>query len=439
MIEPSASALRRALPVDVRRLVGDIVAAAERLEVEVGLVGGPVRDWLLDRPLRDVDLVAVPPEGKLKPGAAEVGRALRTTGTRVVEHPSFGTIRIERAGVHVDLTTMRSERYEEPGALPIVAVGTLQQDLERRDFTVNALWMPLGRRALSRWPKIVDPGTGRADLESRVLRTFHARSFHDDPTRALRAARLSSRLGFRLARSSRTALRDAIRDGAFGAVAGSRYRAEFEKLFGEAAHGGIPVGALRWLADAHVLGALEPGLELPAACAAPLRRWLRDRAGVEAAWISGFMLWFAPLPVAVRRRALTRFAITGRDAERIQTFPKLRDRVARALAKARGRGAIDAILLPLAEEELQALAASLASPLRRKVQRHQREDRDVVLPVDGDALLAIGLQGPAIGRALAQIRAAVLDRVVVTEADALALAREVARPGRAKRGERGKR
>jgi tRNA nucleotidyltransferase (CCA-adding enzyme) len=434
--EATGSALRRTLPAPLRRLVSDVVRAAEELDVAIGLVGGPVRDWLLERPIRDIDLVAAPPEGKSKPGAAEVGRALRGAGTRVVVHSAFGTIRIEREDAALDLATMRSESYAKPGALPTVSAGTLQQDLERRDFTVNALWMPMGRKARNRWPSIVDPSRGREDLAAGVLRTFHDHSFHDDPTRALRAARFSTRLGFRLARSSRTALRDAIRDGAFGAVAASRYRAEFEKLFAETAHGGDPVRALRWLSDAHVLGALEPGLSLPAACAAPLRRWSRDQRISEGAWVCGFMLWFAPLPVATRRRALDRFAITGRDAERIHGFPKLRSRVERALGKARGRGAIDAILAPLGEVEIEAVAASVAAPLRRKIQRHQREDRDVALPITGDALIELGLRGPAVGRALAQIRLAVLDRVVVTEADALALAREIDRPLRRKRGER---
>ena len=284
MNEISGRAIQRALPAGVRRLVADIVRAGDLHGVAIGLVGGPVRDHLLGRPIRDVDLVALPPPGRRKPGALEVARAARGPTDRVVHHRAFGTVRIERGDQSVDLATVRSETYESPGALPRVAVGTLQQDLERRDFTVNALVVPLGRRARSQWPGLVDPGGGVADLEARVLRVFHPRSFHDDPTRAFRAARLTTRLGFRLARSGRTALRDAVRDGAFGAVNAERYRAELEKLFAETAPGGDPVRALRWLSDAHVLGALEPGLHLPDEALPALRRWLRAtplRAGLR--------------------------------------------------------------------------------------------------------------------------------------------------------------
>lgn len=444
MSGPAPSDVRRAIPAGVRPLVADVVRAAEAQGVAIGLVGGPVRDWLLGREIRDVDLVAIPPDEGRKPGAAEVARAARASGDRVVHHRAFGTVRIERAGASLDLATVRSEVYGAAGALPIVGPGTLRRDLERRDFTVNALLVPLGRLARRRWPGIVDAGQGRSDLEARVLRVFHPRSFHDDPTRALRAARLASRLRFRLARSSRTALRDAVRDGAFGAVSGERYRAELSKLFVETAHGGDPVGALRWLSDAHVLAALEPGLQLPPEAAASLRRWLRPRpsghdpAGDDAL-LTGLMLWFAPFPPALRRRALRRFVVTGSHAERIGAFPNLKRRWVRELTKARGRGSIDAALGRIEAPELAALGATVTAPLRRKIDRWQREDRDVVLPVGGEELLAIGLRGPAVGHALARVRAAVLDRVVHSRDDALALAREIGRPRRARRGNRSRR
>jgi tRNA nucleotidyltransferase (CCA-adding enzyme) len=269
------------------------------------------------------------------------------------------------------------------------------------------------------------------DLGDRRLRVLHPRSFHDDPTRALRAARLAQRLHFALTRDSRSALRSALRDGAFGRVSGDRLRREFVKLFDDARIGLDPSRALRLLADWHVLGALEPGLTLEPQVVAPLRRIGRAVAAPPwtaprwRPWVSGLAVWLAPLRPALRRRTLLRLGVRGAQAERIAEFPKARDGWLRALERARGRGAIDAILGDLDEESLHALDAWAAPALRRRIARYAAEDRARRTPIGGADLVALGLSGPAVGRALERIRAAHLDGVVKTREDALALAREL--------------
>ena len=425
--------LTEALPEAARPLVLRVLAEAERRELAVHLVGGPVRDYLLERPLRDVDLL-VEAGGGL--GAAELARAAELPGARVVAHERFGTVRVEAEGVHLDLATARCEVYPRPGALPEVRAGSLGEDLLRRDFSVNALAIPLSAAARRGRPLVVDPASGLADLEAGVLRVLHGRSFHDDPTRALRAARLAPRLGFRLARSSGGALRAALRDGAFGGVSGERFRAELEKLFDDGQRGLDPARALRLLADWHVLGALEPGLGLPQSAAAPLRRL--GRALAEPPWpslrarplVCGLMLWLAPAEPALRRRALRRLALAGAPAQAIAGFAEQRDARLRALGRARGRGAWDAALAALDGDLQLALFAAAPPPVRRGVLRWAREDREVALPVKGDDLVALGLRGAAVGAALARLRAAWLDREVRDRDELLALAQELAKRGR---------
>jgi len=92
----------------------------------------------------------------------------------------------------------------------VVESAAIEDDLWRRDFSVNALALPLSKAARARFTGIVDPTGGLADLEKRTLRVLHARSFHDDPTRVLRAARLAPRLRFSVGRASRSALRSAL-------------------------------------------------------------------------------------------------------------------------------------------------------------------------------------------------------------------------------------
>ena len=149
------------------------------------LVGGPVRDALLGRPVRDLDFTVA---GDALVLAAELQGEL---GGQWRTHPRFGTASGCIGGQRIDLAGARRERYARPGALPQVAPGTLQDDLARRDFSINAMALPLaGVR-----PRVVDYGGGPADLAAGVIRTLHPGSFRDDPTRMLRGRPLRTAAG----------------------------------------------------------------------------------------------------------------------------------------------------------------------------------------------------------------------------------------------------
>ena len=425
------------LPPGAASLTRALLEVADAEGVSVLLVGGPVRDLLLGRALVDVDLLVDAPDPH---AAGELAERLASETIRCVRHDRFGTASLEGAEAGLDLATVRSETYAYPGALPSVAPGDLDSDLARRDFSVNALALPLSAAARAAHPEIVDRLGGLDDLGARRLRVLHARSFHDDPTRALRAARLGPRLGFHLARGSRSALRDALREGATGRVSGDRLRREFVRVFEDARRGLQPNQALRALDDWHVLGALEPGLVLDKRSVLPLRRLGRATAEPPWAvarwrpWLSGLGLWLGPLSVSLRRRALKRLGVRGAPAQRVQNLWRDAERAARALARARGRGRIDALLGGLDEEELVGVW-SLADPtLRRRVVRYAQEDRQRRPPVGGADLVAAGLSGSEVGRALERIRVAWLDGALGTRDEAITLGLEVARRRRRKAG-----
>jgi tRNA nucleotidyltransferase (CCA-adding enzyme) len=412
-------------------LVEAVLRSAERRQVAVYLVGGPVRDLLLERAIRDVDLVVVPQAGV---DAEVIARDAAPRGARVTTHDRFATVTLESGEATIDLATARRESYARPGALPRIEPGSLQDDLARRDFSVNALALPLsGPDVLKGKSVVVGPESGLADLAAGTLRVLHPASFHDDPTRALRAARLAARLGFSLARGSGGRLRDAIRDGAFGAVSGDRLRREIEHVFADATLGLNPADALRRLEEWHVLAALEPGLGFPRKAVAPLRRLGRFVAAPAwkgprlRPWIAGLCVWLAEVSPALRRRSARRFGIRGEVSDRITGFAKARDGWLRALTRARGRGAVDAVLDGIDEERLLGLYVSAPPAIRRRVERWAVEDRSRRSPVGGADLEAIGISGPAVGRALGRIRAAYLDGALANREEALALAGELAR------------
>jgi tRNA nucleotidyltransferase (CCA-adding enzyme) len=437
---PGVDQFLGSLNSDAAEWLQAVLTSADTRGLGVYTVGGPVRDLLLDRPLRDVDLLV---EG------VDVGEwvaAVAPSGARVTRHDRFGTVRVEFGEVEIDFSGTRRETYAYAGSLPRVEPGSLEEDLKRRDFSINALALPLSHAALDRYPCLIDLDDGLSDLSSRKLRILHPRSFHDDPTRILRAARLGPRIGFSLTRGSHAALRGALRDGAFGRVSGDRLRKEIVKLFDDARYGLDPSRAVRALSGWLVLGALEPGLELRPESVVPLRRlgraitdppWHSSR---WRSWVSGLSVVLAPLPPALRRRVVRRLSIRGEMAQHITQFPKTRDGWLQALPRARGRGAIDHLLAPLIDEDLHALYAFANPKARRRILRFAVEDRARRIPINGADLKELGLEGASLGRALSRIRTAYLDGAVKSRDDALALAREIGRGrGAAKRRPRGRR
>ncbi len=160
-----------------------IARVRETAEQPVYLVGGAIRDGLADFQVDDIDLVI---EGDPVPLA-------RSLDPGVQVNDRFGTVNLLIDGYPVDIAMARTETYARPGALPDVTPGSLTDDLIRRDFSINAMAIGIEEQA-----ELIDPFGGIKDLRSGVLRVLHERSFEDDPTRALRAARYAARLGFDL-------------------------------------------------------------------------------------------------------------------------------------------------------------------------------------------------------------------------------------------------
>ncbi|MFQ5925400.1 MAG: poly(A) polymerase, partial [Dehalococcoidia bacterium] len=163
------------------RLAGEVARTQGQ---KLYLVGGAVRDLILGRPNLDFDLVV---EGD----APRLARQLaRSSGEKVVVHRQFGTAKFHRGDLSIDLVTARSETYARPGALPKVEPGEIGDDLFRRDFSINAMAIALSPPSFG---ELVDPYRGRIDLEHRLIRILHQRSFIDDATRILRALRYEQR------------------------------------------------------------------------------------------------------------------------------------------------------------------------------------------------------------------------------------------------------
>lgn len=189
------------------------------------LVGGFVRDLLLGRPSLDIDIVV---EGD----AIQVAKAMqhRWGGTLHV-HSKFGTATVTPstpAYPKVDFVMARRETYDRPGTLPTVEAGTIVDDLQRRDFSINALAMRLGTDVFG---TIVDETGGLSDLEAGVIRVLHEQSFLDDPTRIFRAFRYAGRYRFQLAAGDADHIRNAL--PILAQLSGERIRNEIARVLME--------------------------------------------------------------------------------------------------------------------------------------------------------------------------------------------------------------
>jgi poly(A) polymerase len=230
---------------DVLACVGEM---AQTLGVEVYLVGGFVRDRLLGTEGKDIDLLVVG-EGAV-PLLAAVAQAFDWAPAQVFDH--FGTAQIRGDGYIVEAVRARAERYDPSSRKPDVTPGTLDEDLWRRDFTVNALAQTLEGHLLDR------TGRGLADLYAGVLRTpLDPRdTFSEDPLRMYRAARFVAQLGFQLADGVLDAMRDMAPRAAILSV--ERVAEEVRRLLTSAhPRAGMEVLRTTGLLDVHLPELLE--------------------------------------------------------------------------------------------------------------------------------------------------------------------------------------
>jgi tRNA nucleotidyltransferase (CCA-adding enzyme) len=357
----------------------------------VYLVGGAVRDLLRDTAPLDLDLVI---DGELEPVAALLGTPAKV-------HDRFETRTVALDGFTYDLARARRETYERPGALPTVAPAGIEEDLDRRDFTVNAIALGVGGASRGR---LLQAPHGLRDVAAARLRVLHDASFIDDPTRLLRLARYASRLGFAVDDHTRALAAAAVAAGAPDTVSGPRLGTELRLLAGEP----DPVAGFVALAELGIDAAIASGLGIGSGARADLAR--RAIALVpEDGESSDLVLAVASLdvPAAELPGLLDRLAFPAARRDRIVAAATRADALARSLTTADTPSQI-AEVVGSGPVELVALAGAMGAeaPARRWLQ----DLRHVRLEINGEDLLAAGLApGPAVGAGLAAARAAKLD------------------------------
>jgi tRNA nucleotidyltransferase (CCA-adding enzyme) len=348
----------------------------------VFLVGGTVRDILLGRDNFDVDLAV---EGTAMALGTRLAHELRG---QALLHDRFGTAIVRYGhGEHVDVVTTRREIYTKPAALPTVEFGTIEDDLRRRDFTINAIAASL---APDDFGKLIDPFGGGADLEEGTIRILHEQSFVDDPTRIFRAIRYESRLGFRMDPDTERLARTSIEAGLVRRLSGARLREELVALLDEA-DVGHTFRRLRELGADRAIGLTADD---EAERLALQVDELRAELDVEIpAWRIRLGLLARGVPPRLDELGLRR-----RDVDRIEGALRVAERLTAAVDPVE----IDELAAPNAPDApLLALALADRPELREWFTRL----RSVRLEIGGDDLAALGLaESPRVGEVLQELR-----------------------------------
>jgi tRNA nucleotidyltransferase (CCA-adding enzyme) len=333
------------LPEAIDALPG--IEAVRRIaeRVPTYLVGGVVRDLLLGADGADLD-VAI--EGDAE-ALADV------PGYEPERDELFLTGRLEVDGQTIDVAQTRAETYTHPGALPEVRPAPIGEDLARRDFTVNAMSYPLREDA-----ELIDPHGGLEDLRAGRLRVLHERSFIDDPTRALRAARYAARFGFDLDADTARLLAEAD----LSTVSEDRVQNELQKIAAE----DHPARALQVIVDWGLMPTLDP--------AAPGRVAEVARLASAPPWAD-----WANRELAVQLAT-------------VRPLPQIRE-----LAAATPERPSEAVRLAVPWDPSQLLVARALGA--EWLDQYAEEWRNVHLEITGDDLIAEGIpEGPAIGHGL---------------------------------------
>jgi tRNA nucleotidyltransferase (CCA-adding enzyme) len=379
-----------------------LALSEDRDHARPALVGGAVRDLLLERTPRELDVVL---DGDVAALARELADEL---GAGLTVHERFGTALVEWEEGRVDLARRRAESYPAPGALPEVRAGSAEEDLARRDFTVNALALALTGANRG---ELVGVEHAFADLGAGRLRVLHERSFIDDPTRLLRLARYHARLRFQLEPHTAELVVRARDADALATVSRSRIGAELRLAAREA----DAPAALAAMDELGLLSALHVGLRFDGELA---RDALELLAGADthaagdaradllvlAALLRSIAAASGATATAELSALLDDLEIVACDRDVLVEAAVRADALARELARA---SSSSQIYEAASRASLQAVALAGALGRRAGSDASRAGERwlgglhRVRLSINGDDLLAAGVpQGPEIGARL---------------------------------------
>jgi tRNA nucleotidyltransferase (CCA-adding enzyme) len=415
--------LLRRLPQTHLSLLRALGNLAEEGGVSLYLVGGVVRDLWLKRENWDLDLTV---EGD---GIAFARLVADRYGAGLAVFERFATARLVFPdGLKMDIATTRRESYAQPAVLPTVQPASIEEDLSRRDFTINAIAVQLNPQQFGR---LLDPYGGQRDLRAGTIRVLHAGSFLDDPTRIFRAIRFEQRFGFRLERTTVRLIAQAASTNLIQQLSGPRLLNEILLLFAER----DPVRAIARLAQLKLLRFLHRRVcytknvkqmvtAVPKALAWWTRRFPDSMVDRPIVYLMALSSESSP---AVLARLIRRLELSRAQAKNVSIGGPRVDRALKSLTREGivRPSQVYRLLEHFSGEALVLLLAKQRSVRHRvrlsRLERHlvaYVKSKSVKTALTGRDLQALGLKpGPRYKTILGKLLDARIDGMVTTEAE----------------------
>jgi tRNA nucleotidyltransferase (CCA-adding enzyme) len=429
----AAPPLLKRLPREAATLLRDLGRLADEQGIGLHLVGGVVRDLVLKRSNWDLDLAV---EGN---GMRFARLVADRYNADLAVFERFATARLTLpGGIKVDVASTRRESYVNPAALPDVQPATLEEDLFRRDFTINAMAIELNA---AQWGRLRDPYGGQDDLKAKIVRVLHDRSFVDDPTRIFRGIRFAERFGFHLEPKTSRLLRQAARTDIVAGVSGPRLANEIFLLMQErhperGASALVRLDLLRFLHPRLTYG--KQARTLMAALPRARNWWRRECSGhpVDRSLLS-FMALVSDATPSTIAGIVQRLQLSAAQAHCLGWAGERTSRITEAVSRQDPMrpSQVYRLLAGMPDEALvllmaQGLATDTAAEIRRlkkRLLRFLRHDREMTTTVNGNDLKRLGLKpGPHFKKILDRLLDARIDGTIRMPAEEQELARNLA-------------
>ncbi|MDP3786482.1 MAG: CBS domain-containing protein [Candidatus Omnitrophota bacterium] len=416
------SKIKRSFPKKMAELLKLIGRTADDMEFSAFAVGGFVRDLLLGVENLDIDIV-------IEGNAIEFTKRLaKEFCGSYVYHKRFGTATVFFPGgkFKIDVAMTRTEIYERPAALPTVKFGPIENDLFRRDFTINAMAFKLSGRGFG---ELLDPFKGRSDLKEGRIRALHDLSFVDDPTRIFRAGRFEQRFDFRIEPHTEDLIKKAVGLKMVDRTQKQRIREEIIAILSEEK----PLKAVRRLAELNELRFIAPGLKLTKSTvnlfssvdealawydAARLKR----RHGVNR-WLIYLGALLDELSLAEAQKICDEFVFMKADCAKLISCKKTAEKTLSFLSKKeklKPSQIYDCLEGLSTEALLLMMAKSAFQTARRRIMDYLTKYVNIKLSVRGDDFTKKGIRpGPHFRQVLKRTLHAKLDSKIKTKAEEL--------------------
>jgi len=399
--------LKKKLPSYIYNTLNLIGRVAASKNYRVYIVGGFVRDLLLNKKNFDIDIT-------VEPEAIGFAKSLakKLKGTLVL-HKRFGTATVFVKWPHkkrstkypgvlrIDIATARTETYKRPGALPSVSFSSIRDDLSRRDFTINAIAASLNKEGFG---EIIDFFGGQKDLKKGLIRVLHDGSFIDDPTRIFRAVRFEQRFNFKIDTHTMYLIKNAVNLKMFERIGKQRIRNEIILILQEK----DPIKALLRMEELqefrfiHKKISLSKGILKTIISIKNSSRYFNSISGKNEsidAWLVYFMALLENLSLKDVERLCSEYCFKNYDKIRIIKCRKNNDKLLKLLRSSKPLKP-SLVYKHLNTLELEVIFFIYAKSgknkrIKSRIDRFLKKDNDVKLQIKGDDLKRMGIKpGP---------------------------------------------